>query len=317
MRLARVVHFPIKSCKEIQQACQALQKGSRRVRTPFVLAVIAAVACLIAPMFALAAVCNGPNAVCVCGATVTAVPSVTTTLGSDIIGCGPLGLDIDNGATLNCNGHTIAGTGSGSSSGILLNFNKNVTIKDCHVRSFANNFDLESSTFNTLTDNTSIGNTSSAGFFLMSSNKNTLRNNSAVKGVGISRGFFLGSSSHNTFTNNDAVGNAFRGFDIQFSSNYNNFTNSRAIDNGSAGFVLANGVSHNTISASEAISNASEGFIVFSDSSLNTFGNNEASGNGSPDCVDQSSGGGTSGTANTWNSNISQTSVPAGLCVPF
>lgn len=54
MRFARIVHFQIKRGKETQPACKVPRAGSTRMRTPFVLAAITAVVCLMAPAFAFA-----------------------------------------------------------------------------------------------------------------------------------------------------------------------------------------------------------------------------------------------------------------------
>ncbi|HEV2951307.1 MAG TPA: hypothetical protein VGZ51_04295 [Actinomycetota bacterium] len=46
----------------------------------------------------------------------------------------------------------------------------------------------------------------------------------------------------------------------------------------------------------------------------NQIRSNTASGNGNLDCEDDSSGSGTSGTANTWTSNNGVTDDPNGIC---
>jgi parallel beta-helix repeat protein len=146
-----------------------------------------------------------------------------------------------NGATLNCNGHTVSGTGGGA--GIILPGRSGVTVENCNVKNFGNNFDLKGSPKNRLLNNTSLHNTSSAGFYLVASRGNLLLDNLATGGAtsGVSRGFFLGpQSSGNSLRDNTAVGNPFRGFDIQSGSNGNVFTDNIAINNGSAGFVVFN-----------------------------------------------------------------------------
>ena len=44
--------------------------------------------------------------------------------------------------------------------------------------------------------------------------------------------------------------------------------------------------------------------------------NNAVTGSSDVDCVDESTGTGTAGTADTWTQNAGRTSTPVGLCVP-
>src|SRR5262245_1808784 len=291
------------------------------MRKLLVLVGITAVARLTARAFATN--CGGLTP-CACGDTLmfSRVLDGPDTVVSPSPPCPASGLIIGaNNITLDCNGHTIAGTGSGS--GISLTSRTGVIIKNCHVKDFANNFELALSNSNTLKDNTSIGNTSFAGFFLGSSNMNVLQRNIATTGttVEVSRGFVLASfSNRNALNDNVAVGNAFLGFDIEDSSKLNTLTGNTAINNGGAGFYLSEDVSQNVLNNNRAISNGSGGFIAISASFSNTFRGNDASGNGTvsgePDCLDESSGGLSDGTNNTWLGNTGGTSSPLSICPP-
>jgi parallel beta-helix repeat protein len=250
------------------------------------------------------------QAIVACGDTIVA----STTLTNSLTGCGASGLVIGaSNITLNCNGHSIAGTGGGI--GISVAGMSKVRIENCHVQDFGDNFFLQSSTSNKLINNTSVGNSAIAGFLLFSSTQNTLTGNIAINGtaVGTSRGFLLDSTSNqNKLTSNVAIGNVMRGFDV--GGSMNTFTKNTALNNGSAGFVLSG--SSNIYKSNRAISNESEGFIVFPNGANNTFKGNQASSNGGNDCSDSTVGSGTASTANTWTGNIGDTSAPAGLCFP-
>jgi hypothetical protein len=58
------------------------------------------------------------------------------------------------------------------------------------------------------------------------------------------------------------------------------------------------------------------GLEVDGTSSGNTFQQNTVQGSQTLDCEDLSTGAGTSGTADTWTSNVGASSSPAGLCSP-
>ena len=61
-------------------------------------------------------------------------------------------------------------------------------------------------------------------------------------------------------------------------------------------------------------SNVFDGLRAESDTSGNTFEGNKSSSNGTHDCHDDSVGGGTAGTANTWKDNQGVTQTPPGIC---
>jgi parallel beta helix pectate lyase-like protein len=97
-----------------------------------------------------------------------------------------------------------------------------------------------------------------------------------------------------------------------------------------SGVVVSNNVSHDNddnigvyaTSGATVRHNAAtdstiyNGIFAKADASGNEFIGNFASGNAQLDCYDQSTGGGTLGTANTWASNVGTTSFPVLLCTP-
>lgn len=71
--------------------------------------------------------------------------------------------------------------------------------------------------------------------------------------------------------------------------------------------------SDNRFEGNEIAGSGVDGIHVF-DGTDNVFEENEIAGSGATDCVDDTSGSGTAGTANTWEDNEGQTSDPPGLC---
>ena len=212
--------------------------------------------------------------------------------------------------TLNCDGHTITGIGG---VGIFLDGVDGVTVKNCHVTGFGNNFLLDDSDDNTLKANTSAGNISTAGFFLLDSFGNTIKGNMATGGVtgGLSRGFVFDGSSDNVVKGNTATGNAFRGFGFLSGSSDNTVKGNTSTGNGSAGFIFASGSAGNEIKGNTANGNAFEGFAMFS--SVNTLKGNTANDNGTYGIRD-TTGPANAYIGNTCSGNTTAPSLPAGLC---
>jgi parallel beta-helix repeat protein len=227
-----------------------------------------------------------------CGQTITTNTALTGDLN-----CGTstaAGIKIGaNGITLDCNGHTI--TGSGGPYGISLVGRTGVTVENCYVSHWANGFTLGSSS--TLVKCTASSN--GYGFVLSGSDSNTLMGDLASNNFG--DGFLLmASSSGNTLRSNTAEGN-FHGFSLE-SSNGNVLTGNTANSNGASGngygFYVSSS-SSNTLSSNKAISNG-YGFYVSTGSSGNTISGNAANSNQRYGYYDQTSGSGTAGTANTY-----------------
>ena len=76
------------------------------------------------------------------------------------------------------------------------------------------------------------------------------------------------------------------------------------------------------IDANITNSNVFDGLRAHNDATGNTFHGNKSSSNGTEpgknghDCHDDSTGGGTAGTANTWKDNQGVTQTPPGICKP-
>lgn len=122
--------------------------------------------------------------------------------------------------------------------------------------------------------------------------------------------------------NNEVFDNAYTGPDfggtgiLLFRPNSDSFlrgnTASRSDDNIGVYETLSVLIESNSVSSSVKF----DGIFVWEDSLNNRFDSNTALGNFEHDCHDESTGSGTSGTANTWVDNVGVTSFPAGLCEP-
>ena len=222
-----------------------------------------------------------------CGSIIT----TDTTLDMSVGGCDGSGLVIGaNGITLDCAGHTIAGIeATEKDSGINLTGISNVTVKNCRVTGFRNDFFIFDSSNNTFTANIVLGSEGS-GFDIFDSSNNTLTGNEANGNSGTD--FYLYGSDGNTLTRNDAVASQ-EGFFVSVSSNNTLTLNTAGSDQ--YGFFLYG--TDNTLRGNNAVSNSQYGYF------------------------DRSTGSGTLGTANSYEGNNCEgngvgCSSPSGLDTP-
>jgi parallel beta-helix repeat protein len=136
-------------------------------------------------------------------------------------------------------------------------------------------FYLISSNRNTLINNTARSSNYNGFYIYSSSNHNTLINNIARNNI--IHGYSLFESSNNTLTGNIANNNLFYGFYLYSSSNYNTLTDNTASDSSGDGFYLD---SSNNIALTNntASNNNNDGYFLDS-SNNNTLTNNTASNN--------------------------------------
>jgi parallel beta-helix repeat protein len=129
-----------------------------------------------------------------------------------------------NNVTLNCNGHSITGTGTGY--GIYLNSREDVIVQNCTVINFSVGIPLLFASDNTIITSTMSDNHYS--IVLAGSFSNTLTDNNALNNwVGI---MLNPSSNANNLTNNDASNNLGFGILLQVNSD-NILTNNTALNN--------------------------------------------------------------------------------------
>lgn len=174
-----------------------------------------------------------------------------------------------------------------------------------------------------------------SGIILFCPGKTDVHDNLVTRAdIGISVADTAGAKVHN----NDVADSDFDGISLQFLGLFfgnigctapgvplpveaNDIHNNAIVDSGDGGIVLVNvdpatepaTPNDNRLHNNEAAASASDGIRVF-DGIDNELKNNRIDSSGGTDAVDDTSGGGTAGTANTWKNNRCSTSSPAGLC---
>lgn len=131
----------------------------------------------------------------------------------------------------------------------------------------------------------------------------------------LSRGLGTGIQAQGASQEADIVGNRIAGFGgagIRLVGASGLLVEGNEVEDNASGVELADSTG-NQVRANSVEDNAGAG-IDAQRSTLNVFQSNEARGNGSVDCRDDSQGGGTLGTANTWADNEGSRSSPQGLC---
>lgn len=157
--------------------------------------------------------------------------SENTVLDHDITGSVEI---VANNITLDCNGHSITGTGTGY--GIYLNNKSSVNIKNCTVRFFYDGMYLRYSSANTFINNTSLYNYS--GVYLYRSDNNTIIENTANSNR--YDGITVSHSSENTITKNKISKNI-KGIDLFYSTNTTIIEN---IFENDGIFIFGSGIHH-------------------------------------------------------------------------
>jgi parallel beta-helix repeat protein len=234
--------------------------------------------------------------------------------------------------------------------GYTLDFGGGATVlntlkQDIAIGNGYNGFDLSSAGENSLTGN--IANSNVDGFYLQTSDANTMTQNTADDNN--FSGFHISSSSHDALKSNTAVANKLYGFWLDIDeyddgpSNYTALTENVAASNGLSGFFLNDSPSDSLVQ-NVAYHNGQDGFSLYS-SSNNTLAENTADSNGHSGFHlhgsfyntltwntannnnhygynDSSRGSGTAGTANRYpldecSGNGSGGSSPSGLCLPI
>ena len=187
--------------------------------------------------------------------------------------------------TFDCHGNTIEGDEEGTDYGIHLSYDKGDgsnynTITNCTVKKFSTGIYIDTSSNNTLYNNTLTDNVPeimvyySYGIYLDTGSNNILTNNTASNN---DYGIFLNSNSnYNNITNNTFSNNQYYGVYLS-SSSYNNITrNVVSFNEYSQGIELSSS-SHNKIEHNTA--NNQQYGIRLSSSSNNTLTNNTANNN--------------------------------------
>jgi parallel beta-helix repeat protein len=228
-----------------------------------------------------------------CGDTITQSLKLTADIGP----CSEDGIIIgaDN-ITLDCNGHTVSGSGSGFGTGIKVSADiSGVTIKNCQVTSFGGSGFTVFGSNNVLRGNTATDN-GGDGFYIATANSKLLDNTAENNGIS---GFFLEGGSNIKLLDNTAENNGAFGFSLLESTN-NNLKRNTATNNQRDGFFLSDTSINNSLIRNKADNNL--GFGYGDDTFLND-------------------GTGTAGTENRYvgnecSGNQAGGSNPTGLCEP-
>lgn len=270
---------------------------------------------------------------------------VDTTLSEDHHG--RISITADN-VTLDCDGHSV--TGSGSGTGIDVGGRTGVTVKNCDVSGFRFGIaggSTSSSTIeaNHVHDNASPGEYS-VGIGLWESSNNSISKNEVTGNgdVGIT---LSEDSDSNTVTGNTLTGNLRGGIGLWYSdhnlvirnevrangdhgiavgrSDSNRIEFNESIGNARAGIRLNEGANANVVIDNIAYENLEGISVMYDPSNLtsgNTFTRNDVYGNdeyGFWDCTHGTGGTGDAGTHNSYTENLCLgnglvQSEPAGLC---
>ncbi len=179
----------------------------------------------------------------------------------------------DDGITLDCDGHTITGTGTGS--GVFLNNVDNVTVMNCTITNFSDGILLEGSNNNTIWNNT-ITDVDDDGIDLCGSNDNDIKNNTIINAN--DDGITLDDDNDD----NDIEGNTIRnsgsdGIFLEDDFDDNNILNNNIFDSGGDGIELDDdneGDEDNNTIEGNCIINADDGIELDDDNENNDIKNN-------------------------------------------
>jgi|GEM_PF-6990075 len=182
------------------------------------------------------------------GETYLVVNDITTSGNCLIIGADDI--------TLDGQGHTLAGNGTGS--GVYLNGRTGVTVKDLNVNNFDFGIYLYASSNNTLSGNTSSNN--NEGIRIRDGGANTLVNNITSNNNGRGIYFYAPGSSDNWVVGNTATHNGSTGIYFHSNSSNNTITGNTSNDNSDYGIWTGSG--SNNYAADNTTSRNRIGFLL-------------------------------------------------------
>ncbi len=193
--------------------------------------------------------------------------NTNVTLSSDINADGTCMVFGDDYLSLNCDNHTI--TGSGSGTGIVALNKKNLSITNCRVLNFTNGIGLGGTNHSTLASN-EVYNNSNIGIALQASSFNNLTNNTVYSS---NYGIYLNAYSvNNTLHSNTVHSNAKNGFLMLRNSQNNTLSVNSAYNNSMSG-VAASASQKNTFNSNSVFNNSYAGFELQSSDYLTLFNN--------------------------------------------
>lgn len=123
------------------------------------------------------------------------------------------------------------------------------------------------------------------------------------------------SSNSVTLANNDSWSNTLDGLTVDGSTGDQVKGNSSWNNQGN-GVGVYDSATRSDVAQNQVWGNTQDGLFADSTTDRNVFSSNQAQNDTIYDCEDDSRGGGTAGTNNTWTGDTGQTSSPPGICTP-
>jgi|GEM_PF-2449420 len=184
----------------------------------------------------------------------------------------------DDGITLDCDGHTITGTGTGS--GVFLNAVDNVTVKNCTISNFSDGILLEDSDNNTIQDNT-ITDVGDDGIDLNNSDDNEIKGNTVTRagddGITLDDMDDADGSDGNTIEGNTIRNSDSDGIFVEDDSDDNDILNNIIFDSGDDGIEVDDDEEdedNNKFEGNCIINSGGEGIELDDENENNDFINN-------------------------------------------
>lgn len=197
------------------------------------------------------------------------IVGTTYTLQNDITTNGTCFTITADNITLDGNGFSISGNGSGN--GVDATGRVNLTIKNLNISNFGGGIYFNSVSNSLIFNNiANLNNQTGISLFLVSNNnivENSTTNSNSEEGI------YLVASSDNILKNNNVNSNNLAGIRLSSSSNNNVFTNNIVNSNGNFGILLTIS-SNNTIHNNTVNSTSNEGIRFGGDSNNNIVSNN-------------------------------------------
>jgi parallel beta-helix repeat protein len=172
--------------------------------------------------------------------------------------------------TLDGNGYSLTGSGTGYGVYISVSSVGNVTLKNLTISGYERGIYLSSTVNSTIKD--SVLQNNKYGIYLYSSSNNTIANVTANNN-GDSGLYLYSSSKYNTITNVTANNNYYYGIYIYSSSNNNTIVGSSFSNNGDSGIYIESS-GYNTITSTTVSYNGWEGIYLYSSNNNKIIGSN-------------------------------------------
>jgi len=162
--------------------------------------------------------------------------------------------------TLDCAGYNIDGNDAGSSYGVRLSDQTNVTIKNCNITDFFAGIYFDNGDDSFIINNTLDSNTLRGIILLANTQWSIIANNTVTNSD--TYGIIISGSSDNNITGNTVTGNGDTGIDLLSSANNNQVVNNTVNNNGLRGIRIRSTSSNSIIVNNTVKNNAGNGISV-------------------------------------------------------